>query len=101
MDERQFEKLARSLQHITSCPSCGARYDLADIRYFGQLGMTIFVQLTCHLCQVPVFAGVPAGAEKPQEEKTIIQEPVSYDDAVRLNKLLEDRHLDFSQLLEE
>lgn len=102
MDKRQFEHLAKSLQHMTSCPNCGAGYALKDIRYFGQLGTTIFVQLNCHNCHAASFAGIPLGATWdngfPPNSSEASQSPVTYDDAFEANKLLKERDIDFRQL---
>lgn len=97
MNKRQFERLAKNLQSITRCPNCGARYALEDIRYFGQLGMTTFVQLICHNCQVPVFAGVPE-SQRLEETEEKSGQPVTYDDVIEVHKALENKAFDFEKL---
>jgi hypothetical protein len=103
MDKKRFEQLAKNLQDITSCPNCGGRYAISDIRYFGQLGMTIFVQLTCHNCHVPVFAGIPSGNKTDERDREVLtsKTPVTYDDVIETHRALADRNLDFQDLFKK
>ena len=88
---------------MTNCPNCGASYALKDIRYFGQLGMTAFVQLTCHNCHASSLAGIPANVLVPEEKRETLnqfQSRVTYDDAIEIHRILQDRNLNFKDFFE-
>ena len=87
-----IEKILKQIQKELSCPVCGRKFEINNIKLRGSFGQTVVVQTNCTEGHITLF--MTTFDKKTELEK----ESISADDVLNLTKRLEDFNGDFETL---
>lgn len=111
MNSNHLEELIKNIQATIKCPNCGSSYKREEIRFLGQLGQAVLVQLDCYVCKMPVMATIVVSGNVPRQLKSTdniedIKEIKELQSKIRQEKqntesITADEVLDFHQFMKD
>jgi len=92
------------------CPSCGASYDVKEIKFLGKFNSAYLLQLICKVCKLPSLVSIFISDSRPKTvkvddltqreyEKFKSQSPVSNNEIIDLHNFLKKFKGDVSSVL--
>ena len=86
-----IQEILKQIQRDLSCPICGAKFEMKDIKVCGAFEHAVIIQTVCHKGHLTLFMTVLKSQAKPQT-------PVTMDETLDFNISLNKFDGDFEKL---